>query len=173
MTIIISILGWLILIYWINSTFTIQYAIRNHSLLKSASNIDLKKELPPISVIVSAKNEEEDIEKSVKSLLSIDYPEIELVVVNDRSTDRTGEILDSLSQQHSNLKPVHITSLPEGWIGKSHGLFQGSKMASKEWILFSDGDVIFENKALKLALKYAISKKLDHLVLIPFMIPTG
>ena len=79
-------------------------------------------ELPSLSIIVAARNEARDIEAALDSWFQLDYPSLELVVVNDRSTDETGQILDRLAQQQAMLQVVHLEELPAGWLGKNHAL---------------------------------------------------
>src|ERR1044072_9331905 len=76
---------------------------------------------PEVSVIVAARNEERNIEEALQSLLRQDYPELEIIVVNDRSTDRTSDILNRMAARDKRLRPVHLTELPTGWLGKNHG----------------------------------------------------
>jgi cellulose synthase/poly-beta-1,6-N-acetylglucosamine synthase-like glycosyltransferase len=76
---------------------------------------------PALSVIIPACNEEESIEQAVRQLISQDYPDLEVIVVNDRSTDNTGEILEKLKIQYPRLKVITIHDLPPNWLGKNHG----------------------------------------------------
>ncbi|HET6200231.1 MAG TPA: glycosyltransferase [Candidatus Acidoferrales bacterium] len=95
--------------------------------------------MPHISAIIPARNEEENIGACVASLAA--QPEIgEIIVVNDQSTDRTGEILARLSQTVRRLKILESTSLPAGWIGKNHAVWLGAQQANCEWLLFTDAD---------------------------------
>lgn len=127
-------------------------------------------EWPRVSIIVAARNEERNIAAGVGSLLSIDYPNLELVVINDRSTDRTGEILRSMERSDKRLQLVEIDTLPPGWLGKNHALSQGADKASGELLLFTDADVIFDAAVLRHAVFYLERQNLDHLTLAPAMI---
>jgi glycosyltransferase involved in cell wall biosynthesis len=122
---------------------------------------------PRVSIIVPARNEEEDIERSLRNLLALDYENYEVIAVDDRSTDRTGEIMDRFSG--ANLKVIHVSALPEGWMGKAHAMWSGAKQATGEWLLFTDADVMFRSDSLRRAVAYAESKSADHLVLFPTM----
>lgn len=124
-------------------------------------------ELPMVSIIVPACNEEEHLEQSLLSRLNQDYPRFELIVINDRSTDGTKAIIDRIAAMDSRLIPLDITELPEGWLGKVHALHQGVKMAKGEWYLFSDADISFEPDMLRLAVNYAQSQQVQHLTCIP------
>ena len=97
--------------------------------------------MPQISAIIPARNEEDNIETSVASLVA--QPEIaEIIVVNDQSTDRTGEILARLSKTVPKLKIVECAELPGGWIGKNHAVWLGAQLANFEWLLFTDADTV-------------------------------
>ena len=166
---------------------------------------------PKVSIIVPARNEEETIEQALRSLLSLDYDNYEVIAVNDRSTDRTGDIMERLAREiqfsgHSlgsqnphplannarrvghppslNLsspfssplstshpfRVIHHTSLPAGWLGKTHAMWTAAEQASGEWLLFTDADVLFQPDSLRRALAYAESEPADHVVLFPRMI---
>ena len=121
---------------------------------------------PKVSVIVAARNEELNIEQSLRSLLRLDYEPLELLVVNDRSTDRTGEILDRVAAENPRLNVVHLTELPAGWLGKNHALFYGANRASGEILLFTDADMVMEPSVLRRAVRYLIERRLDHLPIL-------
>src|SRR5262249_54548030 len=96
---------------------------------------------PRVSIVVAARNEMQAIRASVASLLQQDYHDIELIVVEDRSTDRTAAILDEMAHKTERLKVINITDLPKGWLGKNHALHTGAAWASGEVLLFIDGDI--------------------------------
>lgn len=124
-------------------------------------------EWPSLSIIIPACNEAEHIETALKSLLAQDYPDLEIIVINDRSTDGTGQIIQRLALQDRRIQAIQITTLPEGWLGKVHALQQGVQGAHGEWMLFTDADIHFEAGALKRALAYALRSRADHLALLP------
>jgi glycosyltransferase involved in cell wall biosynthesis len=140
---------------------------------------------PRVSVIVPARNEEKTIEKALRTLLALDYDNYEVIAVNDRSTDRTGQIMERVSQNphpvaqnatrmgypgSSNLRIIHHTELPPGWLGKTHAMWTAANQASGEWLLFTDADVMFKPDSLRRALAYAEAESADHVVLFPRMI---
>lgn len=84
------------------------------------------------SIVVAARNEQTRVEHTVRRLLAQTHVEVELIVVNDQSTDRTGEILKQLAREDSRLKVIHITELPDGWLGKCHACHIGAKAATRE-----------------------------------------
>lgn len=122
---------------------------------------------PPLSIIAAARNEARGIEAAVASLLRLDYPALEIRIVNDRSSDETGAILERLARQDTRLKITHIAELPEGWLGKNHALDVGAAQASGDVLLFTDADVVFEPTTLRRAVAYMAQEKLDHLTAIP------
>jgi glycosyltransferase involved in cell wall biosynthesis len=142
---------------------------------------------PRVSIIVPARNEEETIEQSLNALFGLDYSNYEIIAVDDRSTDRTGEIMDGVeknphfSQKRrevghpimghpSTLQVIHHRELPAGWLGKTHAMWTATNQATGDWLLFTDADVLFKPESLRRALAYAEAEKADHLVLFPRMI---
>jgi glycosyltransferase involved in cell wall biosynthesis len=119
---------------------------------------------PRVSIIFSALNEASTIEPALRSMLALDYPDLEIIAINDRSNDATGAILDRLGQEHPILRVLHIRELPSGWLGKNHALQKGGELATGDYLLFTDADVIFDRNALRRAVGYAQREQLDHLV---------
>ncbi len=125
--------------------------------------------LPSVSLILAARNEEASIEKATKSMLALDYHAMELIVVDDRSTDRTSEILHRLQADFpTKLRLVHIDELPTGWLGKCHALHVGAQQATGEWLLFTDADIHMRSDTLQAAINLANREHADHLTLAPF-----
>ncbi len=123
---------------------------------------------PRLSVIVPALNEAEKIRTGIASILAQNYPDLELVLVNDRSTDRTGEIMEELARgSGGRARVVHVRELPPGWLGKNHALQLGARHASGDWLLFTDADIVFDPSCMALAVAYAEAEGLDHLALGP------
>jgi glycosyltransferase involved in cell wall biosynthesis len=128
---------------------------------------------PPVSIIVPARNEEESIEQALRSLLALDYDNYEVIAVNDRSTDRTGEIMERVAgdlPSGKRLRVVHHRELPEGWLGKTHAMWTATNLAAGDWLLFTDADVMFKPESLRRALAYAEAEQADHVVLFPQII---
>jgi glycosyltransferase involved in cell wall biosynthesis len=122
---------------------------------------------PTLAVIFAARNEAAMVEKATRSLLAQDYPGMELIAVDDRSTDGTGEILDALAREDPRLRVVHVHELPPGWLGKNHALQAAAGSTSAEWLLFTDADVVFAPGALRRSVGWACAKGLDHATLAP------
>lgn len=133
--------------------------------------------LPKVSIIFAARNESERVVEAVRTMLAQDYPDFEVVAVNDRSTDNTLSLLKSLGP-NARLKILNIESLPvrqteggpSGWLGKTHALYRGYQIATGEWLLFTDADVLFHPKTLRSAVGAALEKRLGHLVLFPKLV---
>lgn len=129
--------------------------------------------LPQLTVIVPACNESVSIAATLGSLLASRGVRLQILAVNDRSTDETGKIMEEIAAQalHQNpditLQVIAIATLPEGWLGKPHALHTAARLAQSDWLLFTDGDVVFAPDALALALRYAVTERADHLVLMP------
>jgi len=121
---------------------------------------------PSLSIVVAARNEARGIEAAVTSLLRLDYPGLEIVVVNDRSTDDTGAILERLSKARA-ITLVTISDLTDGWLGKNHALHIGAAKATGDLLLFTDADIVFEATTLRRAVALLEEQKLDHLAAIP------
>ena len=119
--------------------------------------------LPKVSVIIPACNEGATIEPALRSVLDIDYPHLEIVVVNDRSTDNTGAIIKQLQCQFPRIQTIEISELPENWLGKSHAQQVGADYANGEYLLFTDADILMEKTTLRRALNHMLNNSLDHL----------
>ena len=128
------------------------------------------KQWPRLSIIVPACNEADHIREAVHSILAQDYPDLEIILVNDRSTDNTGKVIDSLAAGDRRIQAVHIQSLPEGWLGKVHAMDQGTRRASGEWLLYTDADIHYHDRVLRKAISYVLSHRIDHLAMVPRMI---
>jgi glycosyltransferase involved in cell wall biosynthesis len=127
---------------------------------------------PRVSIIVPARNEEEDIAQSLTALLALDYDNYEVIAVNDRSTDRTGEIMEEIAGRAADrrLRVIHHRDLPGGWLGKTHAMWTATNQATGDWLLFTDADVLFKPDSVRRAVAYAEAEKADHVVVFPQMI---
>ena len=140
----LTLLAWTIACVWIAIAVVFISACRKRSSLRPMSAPSQRSELPDLSVIVAAKNESTCIETCIRSLFRQDYPGLEVVAVNDRSTDDTGEILDRLAMEFGDrLRVLHVSILPTGWFGKPHALDLGMKSASGSMVCFTDADCEF------------------------------
>lgn len=124
-----------------------------------------------VSIIVPARNEAAEIERALTSLVGIDYPNFEIIAVDDRSSDATGAIMERVAASAGGrLRIIHVHDLPPDWLGKTHAMWLAASEATGEWLLFTDADVIFKPDALLRAILYAEHERADHVVLFPRMI---
>lgn len=122
---------------------------------------------PRVSVVVPARNEATDIARSLESRLGDGYPDLEIVVVDDRSDDGTPQIIASFAARDSRVKPVRVDELPAGWLGKVHALDTGVREATGEWLLFSDADIEVAPGMLGRAVAHCEDREFDLLALVP------
>ena len=127
---------------------------------------------PAVAIVVPARNEAATIEPALRSLRKLDYPNYELVVVDDRSDDGTGEIIRRVAAEGEGapIRIVSVRELPAGWLGKTHAMWSGARQSTSDWILFTDADVVFRPDSVRRAVAYAEKQEVDHLVLFPTML---
>ncbi len=171
----------LLFVAWLLLGLLLGRAVRQIAVLREAIHLDgcpaaagsipaVPGPLPSLSVVVTARDEAEEIETTVRRLLAQRYPGLEVIVVDDRSTDGTGEILDRLSARagDTRLAVIHNHDLPRGWLGKCHACHLGAGRARGEWILFLDGDVeLVADDLLVRVVHLASTRGIDHLAVIP------
>src|SRR5229473_5715152 len=121
---------------------------------------------PRVSILFAARDEEEKLPAALVTLMEIDYPDLEVIAVDDRSQDSTGRILDEFAATHLRLRAVHITQLPAGWLGKPHALQKAYEASTGDWLLFTDADVRFKRDVLRRAIALAKARNLEHLALM-------
>jgi chlorobactene glucosyltransferase len=132
---------------------TLAVTMRSGERIEPAEPAD---DLPMLSIVVPARNEERQIGECVRTLLAQRYPHFEVIVVNDRSDDRTGAIIAEIAQRDSRLAVVHGEALPDGWIGKPWAIAQGARIARGEWLLCTDADTTHEPLAAASCVLYAL-----------------
>ncbi|HEY7404350.1 MAG TPA: glycosyltransferase [Candidatus Angelobacter sp.] len=173
--------GTLLALIWLAATVPLARHISEVAdLTQPEWEVPANTALPSLTIVVPARNEEAEIEPALRSLLQLDYPDYEVVAVNDRSTDQTGPIMDRLAAEpaaQGRLRVIHVQELPSGWLGKLHAMWLGSKRnasmrnaappGASDWLLFTDADCVFHPQSLRRAVHYAIKTRTDHLVLFP------
>jgi glycosyltransferase involved in cell wall biosynthesis len=122
---------------------------------------------PGLSIVIATCNDADTIERAVTTLLQQDYPDLEIVLINDRSTDKTGEIIERIARRDPRVRTIHIQHLPAGWLGKVHALHVGTQKVSGKWVLYTDADVHFRQGTLRKAMALVLADQTDHLVLMP------
>ncbi len=144
----------LIIIFWIHNQYHLDIVVTPASPPPVA-------DAPLISVCIPARNEEQNIRHCVEAVLVQDYPNIEVIVLDDRSTDATPEILRQLAARNDKLKMTNGSDLPLGWAGKPHALFQASAAARGQWLCFVDADTFLKPNCLSACYAKAIETKAD------------
>jgi glycosyltransferase involved in cell wall biosynthesis len=165
---VLELAAWLIAITWLWKAVSATFGLpKIPNLLDPRHNLTPNGS-PSITVIVPARNEAADIAATLHSLLTQNYPNLQIIAVNDRSTDETGSIIDSIAAQHpEKLRALHVTELPSGWLGKTHAMALAARQAPTDYLLFTDADVLFHPAAIRLTLANAVATNADHLVTVP------
>src|SRR5262245_45717651 len=141
--------------------------VTGHGRLRFLTGVPPASDGPTVSVIVAARDEAAGIGAGLRSLQRLDYPKLEIIAVDDRSTDGTSEILDGMAEVDRRLTIVHVSDIPEGWLGKNHALFVGATRATGEMLLFTDADIVFEPTTLARAITVMREERIDHLTALP------
>lgn len=163
-------LGWGICLTWAMIAGPAVLLLRNRNLQRLKEPVARLAGWPSLAVVIAARDEQDQIETTLRTLLASDYPRLSVIAVNDRSTDQTGAVMDRIAGEDARVRVVHITELPEGWLGKNHAMQTGAAAAQCDFVLFTDGDILFAPDALRRAVQYAAGSQLDHLCLLPNMI---
>lgn len=144
-------------------------ARRNLRDMRVAAEIDRPEPTlwPRVSLVIAAKDEAHTVERAVRSWLAIDYPDLEVIFVDDRSEDGTGDIARSVAAADPRVTVIRVDELPAGWLGKVNALARGAERATGAWLLMSDGDTRVAPEALRRAVAYAERERLDMLALVP------
>jgi len=154
-------IGGIFIVYWLHNQYHLDIVVTPTPPPTNA---------PLISACVPARNEERNIRACVESILAQDYPNFEVIILEDRSTDATGEILRSLAAQNDKLKVINGSDLPKGWAGKPHALFQASKAARGEWLCFVDADTVLSPTTLSACYAKAIETDAAMFTIMTFQI---
>ncbi len=128
---------------------------------------------PKVSLIVPARDEGLYVEGALASKLACGYPAPEVVAIDDRSHDETGTILDRAAARDPRVVALHITELPDGWLGKVHAMALGLERVTGEWVLLSDADVHLEPGTLERLVAWAEAGGIDLVAVFPRMQPVS
>jgi glycosyltransferase involved in cell wall biosynthesis len=156
----------IVLFLWLAAAAELVYGARHTPKLTAIAPADTAP-LPRISIIIAARNEAAALGEALASVLRLDYPHLDIIAVDDRSTDATGQVLDRFAASDSRLKVLHINALPRGWLGKNHALAMGAEAAAGDWLLFTDADIIFAPDVLRRAVALIERQHFDHLAVSP------
>lgn len=153
-------------LFWVSAAL---YLLINSGKIIYLNNIVVSQPVPadPLAVIIAVRNEENDLPQALESMCNLSYANYRLVVINDRSTDSTPEILAHFEKRYSHLTVIHIKELPAGWLGKNHALYKGYEHTTEDWMLFTDADIRYAPETLNKAMQYCLDQQLDHLTVLP------
>ena len=156
---------------WLIRLVMIEIGVRRRQILSESSYPKLSADAPKLSMIIAAKDEEANIESCVTSLLEQDYPNLELIIVDDRSTDRTPEILSDLEQSSDGrLKVITVEELEDGWFGKNNAMRVGVEQSTGDWFCFSDADCRqISRRSLSVAMADAMAHDSEFLTIAPVL----
>lgn len=154
-------IGGMIIVYWLHNQYQMDIIVEQTPPPTDA---------PLISICVPARNEERNIRACVERLLAQNYPNFEVVVLDDRSTDGTPGILATMAADDSRLHPISGSDLPAGWAGKPHALFQASAAARGEWLCFVDADTFLSPSTLSSCYTKALETRADMFTIMTFQI---
>ncbi len=126
----------------------------------------IQKKWPKVSILIPARNEEKRIRPLIESLLRQDYPNYEILVLDDRSTDQTLKLLLTYARKHKNLRVITGKELPSGWLGKPWACHQLSQKAKGDWFLYTDADTWHGPDMLKRSIQFSEKKNADALSLM-------
>jgi len=128
---------------------------------------EIPADAPLVSIIIPARNEDRSIEGTLRCFLMQQYPSFEIILVNDRSTDRTGEIAEEIARDDGRLRVVHGEEPPPGWLGKPWALHEGSLVARGDVLLFVDADIVYHPHALGAAVDFFQRSDAGLVALLP------
>ncbi|RMF82537.1 MAG: glycosyltransferase, partial [Planctomycetota bacterium] len=156
---------WIVILIWLNCHRQINRARR--SACRPSPAAKSAGESPFVTVVLPSRNEAENLEACAQRILAQRGVDLQLVIVDDRSTDATGEIARGLAATDHRIEVVRNDALQPGWMGKTYACALGASRARGDWLLFTDADVRLEPDALASAVAYAAAKRLDVFSLWP------
>jgi len=163
----VSVLLYAVAAFWLLFTVT---ALRNMTAIRplpSSDDLDRPATVPTVSVVIPTRDDGPSIEETIRRFLDQSDVDLQLIVVNDRSTDGTHERLQSLERQHDRLTAISIETLPDGWLGKTHACHHGAAQANGEWVLFADADTTVTPDVLSRAIRAGQASAAHHVTLFP------
>lgn len=174
---VITILCWLLAVVWfIHAIAVVQGMSSLPDVSEGKTPDSFATDEDQITVIVPARDEEASIQATLRSLLASTGVRLQILAVDDRSTDGTGVRMEQIAAEapdangRHTLQVLHVTELPGDWLGKPHAMALAAHHARSAWLLFTDGDVLFHPRALEIALREAEAHDADHLILTPTVI---
>lgn len=159
----------LVLAVWVARYAVVRAVERTQPTLRGDEPAELPADPPRVTIIVPAKDEEANIGPCIETLLAQDYPDFEVIVVDDRSTDGTAEVVRRMAADDARVRLVQVVELAPGWFGKSHAMYFASQHATGEWLWFVDADCRQTPRSLRVAMAYALAGGGDMLSLWPLL----
>ena len=160
------------LLYWLRMLIGVVRVRRGVARLEELAS-PAPHRWPRVSVVVAARDEADKIAPAARSLMQQDYPDLQLIFVDDRSSDGTGQVIARLAEADDRLRVVRVEELPDGWLGKVHALQRGLEASDGEYVLFTDADVYFAPDTLSKAIAHMVERELDHLSACPSVWEAG
>ena len=165
---ILTVVAWICAFGWLGFAVFALYGLAQRKPLPATSVSQLTTNPPLVSILLPARNEAHRVlAQALASVLAQDYKQIEVIAVNDRSTDGTGSILASFAEADDRLRVINNTEPPAGWLGKPYALQRALEASHGEWIVTLDADMILEPAAIRTALGQALAGDYDVLTLMP------
>jgi hypothetical protein len=171
--VLMTILSFLTLVVFLVATLDVARGMRRLRRLDADPIPATPLPPPTVTIVIPARNEARHIAEALQSVLRLDYPSYDVVLVDDRSTDATADIARGLARTAPCLQVLEVTDLPEGWVGKSHALAMGARLSRADLLLFTDADVVMAPHALRRAVAILEADGLDHLAVAPRIIAPG
>lgn len=157
----------LIVATWVFRHVLITFIYRKLDVLTRESPAFDQTEAPLVSAIVPARDEERDLPVCLADVRAQSYRNLEIIVADDRSTDRTGEIARSIAESDPRVRVVSITEVPDGWTGKTHALHVAAARARGDWLWFVDADTEHTLRSLAIMMEYARAHNAALVSLLP------
>lgn len=128
---------------------------------------------PSVSVVIPARNEASVLAECLRNVLSQDYPNLSVVIADDRSEDDTAAIAERIARHDGRVQVLRVAELPRGWMGKSHALWSATRQSTADWLLFLDVDCTLRAHAIRTAIREARQRNVEFLSLWPGQAPGG
>lgn len=166
---VLAAVAWICAFGWLAFAAVALYGVAGRRPLLPAENSAATAGAPLVSALIPARNEAHRVlNRSVSSVLAQDYEHLEVIVVNDRSTDATESILRSMAEADERLSIINGVEPPTGWLGKPHALQQALEASRGSWVLTIDADMVLEKEAVRIAVGRALAGNYDVLTLVPY-----
>ena len=165
---ILAVLCGLISVAWLRRHGAVSHARRENPRLTGREAGPPAGTTPAVSILVAGKDEAANIDACVRSLLGQDWENLEVIVIDDRSSDATAELARQAGGGDGRLRVLQVRELPAGWAGKNHAMWRGAAVARGAWLCMTDADCQFTSpRAVRAALGYALAEEIDLLSVLP------